>query len=218
MVIKMRAERKILALVGENEIGTIANALSGRYEVERVGIDDTTRLKAGLLIISARFFGNFVPFCENFRKTSDIPIIVIARSHSVPDILEGLSVGDDSVPPDCPPGELLARVDAKTRSARSIEDGLSLGRLTLDAVTCEATIGREKIQLTRREFAILFCLASRPDATVSREELVKAAGLPAADSNVLWLTVSRLKQKLSPKRTGISITAVRGLGYRLEEL
>ena len=208
-------KKRILAAVNDDEIAFVSSALSGKYEVERIDPFDQLESRAVLVVVSAAAFEEVGLICERLRGQLDLPVIIISRSDSVADMLSGLSVGDDCVPPCCPESEFLARVDAKLRSTRSLDGIVTFGRISLDAVTCEAFIGDEVIQLTRREFAILFCLAERRDSVVPRELLISEAGLPTTDSNILWLTISRLKQKLSTSRTRISVAAVRGLGYRL---
>ena len=181
-------------------------------------LDKLSSLRIGLLIVSMKLPGS-AGLCADLRKRFDFPIITISASGEKADLLTGLSLGDDCVPPDCPPELLKARVNAKLRLARDPEEIVAYRALRLDALSGTASIGGENLRLTQREFAILLYLAKNAETIVDRSELYSAVwGQKPVNQNALWLTISRLKQKLMSDSTGLTITAVRGRGYMLEQL
>jgi DNA-binding response OmpR family regulator len=73
------------------------------------------------------------------------------------------------------------------------------------------------VELTRREAAVLECLMRRPGRIVAKEAIL-AAAFPSdseAAPNAVEVQVSRLRRKL--EAAGVTVRALRGLGYRLEE-
>ena len=173
---------------------------------------------AELLIVSMKL-GDCVRLCDELRTKYDFQLITISASDKKEDILAGLSVGDDCVSPDCPPPILRARVEARLRRTRDPDQLIVYNELKLDALSGKASIGENALRLTQREFSILLYLAENAELVVDRGELLKAVwGEDRCDPNLLWLTISRLKQKLDSDSTGLTITAVRGRGYLLEQL
>ena len=181
-------------------------------------LEKLNRFPVGLLLLSMKL-PDCARLCADLRGKYDFPIITISASDKKEDLLTGLSLGDDCVPPDCPPELLKARVKAKLRLARDLAEIVAYGGLRLDALSCTASLDGENLRLTQREFAILLYLAKNAENVVDRSELYSAVwGQKPGDQNSLWLTISRLKQKLMSDSTGLTITAVRRRGYMLEQL
>lgn len=171
-----------------------------------------------LAVISSDFCANGMNICASLRSTYDYPIIVVPNSCSMSDMLSGLALGDDCISPNCPTGIIKARVMAKLRRIENRGEVITFGSLTLDPASGAAINGCTPMHLTRREFSILYCLASRHDMTVTREELINFVykDRPTDDPNALWLAISRLKRKLKDEDTGLRIISFRGDGYLLD--
>jgi DNA-binding response OmpR family regulator len=110
--------------------------------------------------------------------------------------------------------ELLARVRARLRDARSRPTVLSADRLTLDLISRQVNGEWGHVQLAEREFLLLRELMSCAGETVSKERLLAAVWGYRFDpgSNVVDVYVRRLRAKLG----GDAIKTVRGEGYRVD--
>ena len=163
--------------------------------------------------------------CRRIRARHDVPIVMLTARGEDTDRVVGLEIGaDDYVPKPFNPRELLARMRAVLRRARSAApagDHVEVGDLRVDVPAHKASLAGKELQLTSFEFRVLAVLARRAGETVTREDLAGAV-LPKGgryDPSVdrsLDVHVSHLRQKLGddarePKR----IRTIRGVGYVL---
>ena len=147
------------------------------------------------------------------------PLLVLTARDALDDRIHGLDAGaDDYLVKPFDLGELEARLRALLRR-RSAETSpwKRIGRLRFDAQGCTAFAGDEPVELTRREAAVLDCLMRRPGRIVPKEAILEAVFPSDLDvaANAVEVQVSRLRRKIEP--AGVTIRALRGLGYRLEE-
>lgn len=152
------------------------------------------------------------------RKPSDVAVMILTARDRVEDKVMGLDLGaDDYVLKPFDPIELCARVRALLRRRRTAATQIeSLGSLTLDRSCMSARVGDRKLDLRRREWAVLEGLMACPGRVVLRERL--AARVFSQDDevapNALEVHVGRLRKKLEPD--GPVIRTVRGFGYLIE--
>jgi DNA-binding response OmpR family regulator len=102
----------------------------------------------------------------------------------------------------------------KARDEANGASSLTAGSLTLDLARRQAQIGERAVDLSDREFRLLYHLVSHPGEVVSRERLLSEVWGYSFDpgSNVVDVCVRRLRKKLgSPS----PIETVRHAGYRL---
>ena len=160
--------------------------------------------------------------CRLVRGESGIPVILLTARTSEADRLEGLDLGaDDYVAKPFSPRELVARVRAVLRRTQP-EDVLTLavGALTIDTARREVAIGRRRVELTPREFAVLLTLARAPGRVFSRETLrdrAFGAGSEALDRTV-DAHIMKVRRKLAAAGGGPAaplVETVFGVGYRL---
>ena len=152
------------------------------------------------------------------RAGSDLPVLILTARDGLADRVDALDLGADDYltkPFELP--EVAARCRAlirRTRSATSAE--LHIGALTLDLKSRTATLGGQPLEITRREWSILECLALDAGRVVRKEKLLRAiAGWDEElTPNAVEVYVSRLRAKLGE---AAAIRTVRGLGYRLDE-
>jgi DNA-binding response OmpR family regulator len=152
------------------------------------------------------------------RAGSDLPVLILTARDGLADRVDALDLGADDYlakPFELP--EVAARCRAlirRTRSATSAE--LHIGALTLDLKGRTAELGGQPLDVTRREWSILECLALDAGRVVRKEKLLRAiAGWDEElTPNAVEVYVSRLRAKLGD---AAAIRTVRGLGYRLDD-
>ncbi len=162
--------------------------------------------------------------CRRIRARAQTPIIMLtARSEEI-DKLVGLELGaDDYMTKPFSPRELAARVKAVLRrSARQPEQGgdtLRFGDLRIDARTRTVEDGRGPVQLTAREFDLLFFLASNVGQVFSRAQLMDQVWDYefAGDTSTVTVHMRRLRSKVEvdPSRPR-HLKTVWGVGYKFE--
>ncbi|MCB0880722.1 MAG: response regulator transcription factor [Thermoleophilia bacterium] len=158
--------------------------------------------------------------CRRVRTTSQVPIIILsARSEELDKVL-GLELGaDDYVTKPFSPRELVSRVRANLRRARSTpEHGqmLRAGDLEIDPVARSVTKNGEEVYLTFSEFELLHKLASAPRRVFTREELMNHLwqGSFFGDLRSVDVHVRHLRQKIEDDASAPElIRTVRGVGY-----
>ncbi len=148
-------------------------------------------------------------------KRIHLPILVLTARDRVSDRVAALDAGaDDFLGKPFDPAELLARVRALLRRREGVSAAPSaLGDLILYPESFEATVSGRRIELPRREFALLRMLADSGGRIVTRERLQQALYGWDEDvsSNALEVHVHHLRRKLGAER----IRTVRGVGYAL---
>jgi len=146
------------------------------------------------------------------------PVLILSAKTSVDDRVKGLQAGgDDYLTKPFAFSELLARVQALIRRATQTAEPtkLTLGDLTLDLLTRQATRGTERIDLQPREFSLLEYLMRNPGRTVTKTMILEHVFDYSFDpqTNVVDVLVHRLRAKVDPDRTRLH--TLRGVGYVL---
>jgi two-component system copper resistance phosphate regulon response regulator CusR len=147
-------------------------------------------------------------------------ILMLTARDAPPDRIRGLDAGaDDYLVKPFDFGELLARIRALQRRPRGVDAPvLARGRLQLDPVRREVTVGDRSLNLTATEYRILELLIRRSPAVVDRKAIAEHGWDDETDplgSNAIDVQLSRLRAKLPGSEC--RIVTVRGAGYRLEE-
>ena len=157
-------------------------------------------------------------FAQTVRKVNrNIPILFMSAKDDLPSKQKGFWLGiDDYMVKPIELDELLLRVRALLRRANiEMERKITVGNLVLDADGMSAEIDGEEVNLTTREFNIIYKLLSYPKKTFSRAQLMDEFW--GVDSNTslraVDVYVTKLRDKLSDC-DGFQIVTVRGLGYK----
>ncbi|GAA0718469.1 response regulator [Dokdonella soli] len=147
-----------------------------------------------------------------------LPVLILTARDGLVDRVNALDLGADDYlvkPFELP--ELAARSRALIRRMRSaVSAQLTVGGLAIDLAGRVARIDGEALDLTRREWSILECLALQAGHVVAKERLLQAIASwdEEISHNAIEVYVSRLRAKLG---AAASIRTVRGLGYRLDD-
>jgi DNA-binding response OmpR family regulator len=151
-------------------------------------------------------------------STRDLPIVLLTARGAEMDKLLGFERGaDDYITKPFSPREVLARVDAVLRRARTPREpeALVTGPLALDHARREARLEGRELTLTPREYELLYFLARNPGRVFSRDELLtKVWGYDfRGETRTVDVHVRRLRAKLGPDAAGL-IATVTGAGYK----
>jgi DNA-binding response OmpR family regulator len=160
--------------------------------------------------------------CREIRERDLItPILMLTARGELEDKVQGLEMGaDDYVTKPFEIAELVARVRSLLRRSRlTPRPPLAIGELVLDPERCAVTRAGERVPLTETEFRLLEHLVRQAGRTVTRREVLEIVWGYDFDpgTNIVDVTIGRVRRKL--ERTGASplIHTVRGIGYRLGE-
>lgn len=164
--------------------------------------------------------------CTALRGLSTVPIIMLTARDSENDYAMGLGLGsDDYITKPFSAMALLMRVRAIFRridfeSRKHVSEtpaAVRVGRLTLDEDKRHILSGEKALALTPTEYEVLKYLMLHAEQAVSRDELLNTVwGFESVvETRATDDTVRRLRQKLGG--SGVSIAAVWGYGFRLEE-
>ena len=161
--------------------------------------------------------------CRWIRGRSDLPVILLTARGEEADRIVGLELGaDDYVTKPFSPRELAARVRTVLRRSNGTPPAakrLSFGSVELDGGSREARRGGAAVQLTAKEFELLWFLASHPRHVFSRDQLMdRVWGYQSAvDTGTVTVHVRRLREKIEsdPARPA-HLKTVWGVGYRLD--
>jgi two-component system OmpR family response regulator len=161
--------------------------------------------------------------CRQIRKTADTPILFLSARDEEIDRILGLEIGgDDYVTKPFSPRELVARVNAILRRARTTAapaapKAMSHGGLTIDPDGRSVTFQDKPVSLTALEFDILKTLLARPGFVFTRELILDAAysgNIHVADRTI-DSHVRNIRAKMAAAGCESAIETVHGVGFRL---
>ena len=158
-------------------------------------------------------------FAETVRKVNKtIPILFMSAKDDLPSKKKGFQIGiDDYMVKPVELDEMLFRVKALLRRANiEMSRKITMGNLTLDADAMSAEIEGEEINLTTREFNIIYKMLSYPKKTFSRAQLMDEFWGMDSDTSLRAVDVyiTKLRDKLEAC-DGFKIATVRGIGYKV---
>ena len=161
--------------------------------------------------------------CKQIRLSSNVPIIMLTAKGSEADVIAGLDAGaDDYVIKPFSTRVLVARVRAHLRGSSGHETSensavIRIGDLDIDITAREIRRGEKVINVTRNEFLVFSTLASKPEKTFSRDELIsKAFGDDYYGfDRTIDTYVKNLRKKLGGDNNSDYIRTVHGFGYRI---
>jgi two-component system, OmpR family, copper resistance phosphate regulon response regulator CusR len=155
------------------------------------------------------------------RKGHRFPILFLTARDAVEDRVKGLESGaDDYLVKPFAFSELLARVRSLLRRGPSrTSETLRIADLEIDPIRHKARRSGRRIDLTPKEFSLLYLLASRLGEVLSRTLLAEQVWDMNFDSdtNVVDVHVRRLRSKVDDPFGRKLIHTVRGVGYVLED-
>jgi two-component system alkaline phosphatase synthesis response regulator PhoP len=164
-----------------------------------------------------------VEVCRELRSDSDFKNTIIAfltaRSEDYSQIVGFEVGGDDYITKPIRPRVLLSRITALLRrySSSSQEDHsdiINIADLTIDKSKVMVTKNSESIILAKKEFELLYLLATRPGKVFTREEIFKSVW--GNDVIVGNRTIDVHIRKIREKIGEDYIKTIKGIGYKFE--
>lgn len=228
-------EKKILVIDDEKPIADILqfNLKKEGFEVHCAydgieALEKVEEIQPDLILLDIMLpLKDGMEVCREVRKKYDTPIIMLTAKDSEIDKVLGLELGaDDYVTKPFSTRELLARVKANLRrqQANSIPSSeeenkeITIGALIIHPDAYIVSKRGETIELTHREFELLYYLAKHIGQVMTREHLLQTVwGYDYyGDVRTVDVTVRRLREKIedNPSHPGWIVTR-RGVGYYL---
>jgi DNA-binding response OmpR family regulator len=161
--------------------------------------------------------------CRWIRGRSQLPVIMLTARGEEADRIVGLELGaDDYVTKPFSPRELVARVRSVLRRSAAADERpderVRFGDIEIDTAAREVRKHGSTLNLTAREFELLWFLASHPRRVFSRDQLMSRVWgyEPAFDSGTITVHVRRLREKIEDEPAHPRyLETVWGVGYRL---
>ncbi|AZB44067.1 DNA-binding response regulator [Bacillus sp. FJAT-42376] len=158
-------------------------------------------------------------------EDEDVPLIMLTALGQERDRLLGLTLGaDDYLTKPFSPRELVLRVKNMLRRTAKLKPetkhSISIGSISIDSSTREVKAEGAGIEMTAKEFDVLWLLASHPGQVFSRSQLLeKVWGYDfSGDGNTVNVHIRRLREKLEKNPAEPEyIKTVWGIGYKLEQ-
>ena len=160
--------------------------------------------------------------CREIRRTSQVPMLMLSARGEEYDRIHGFELGvDDYVVKPFSPRELMMRVGAiLKRSAAApaaASEQVKIGELVVDFTARRVTLSGEALELSPKEYDLLFYMVRNRGIALTREKLISEVwGYDFfGDDRTLDTHIKLLRRRLGP--CADRITTLRGVGYRFEK-
>ena len=222
---------KLRLLVVEDE-KTLANLIKEGLEEEGFSVDVAYDGQEGLFMAQNEPFDlvvldimlpetDGIEILKSMRKNKiNTPVLMLTAKSDVEDKVSALNIGaDDYLTKPFSFDELLARIKAVLRrNFKEASNIIRIADLKLDLSTREVERAGKKIDLTAREYALLEYLVLNKNRLLTRTDITEHIYNYEFDfdSNVVDVTVTRLRKKIDKDFEKKLIHTVRGAGYMIK--
>ncbi len=168
-----------------------------------------------------------IEIVKRVRRDNAVPIIMLSARSDELDRVIGLETGaDDYVPKPFSPRELVSRVKAVLRRAPQDDSRIEaakpivIGGVEANAGTRQVNVDGKPVELTAKEFDLLWFFMRHPKQVFSREQLLEQVWgfVEYIDLSTVTVHIHRLRDKIEPDPTKPArLMTVWGVGYRLAE-
>lgn len=150
------------------------------------------------------------------RQPNRPPVLMLSANATLDQRLQGLAVVDDYLTKPFEPAELIARLHALLRRFRSDKTTsvLQLGKWQVDSQRQQLRTSDTVVELTAKEWQLVWYFVQRPHRIISREQLLDALNEAESGARAIDIRISRLRKKVGDEAF---IETVWGQGYRLGE-
>ena len=167
-----------------------------------------------------------VEACRNLRMNPDFNNTIIAfltaRNEDYSQIAALDGGGDDYITKPIRPRVLVARIKALLRRGERVEKSATnnlnqivIGNLIIDREKVQVTKDGEVIDMAKKEFELIYLLASKPGKVFTREEIFSKIWGPEiiVGNRTIDVHIRKLREKLGDHY----IKTLKGIGYKMEE-
>lgn len=226
-ILVVEDEEPILDLISKYLVAEGFNVVTARDGI--AALTQARTMHPALIVLDVMLPGmDGLEVCRRIQQESDVYILMLTARTEEIDKIVGLSVGaDDYLTKPFSPRELVARVKAILRRSRTIgappdrkeaqDRALRFDTLTIDPDTRQVNLNETNIELTAREFDLLYALAEYPGRVFNRDQLLERvwghdfAGI----DRVVDVHIGLLRRKLETDAANPTlIQTVRGVGYK----
>ncbi|MDR1802421.1 MAG: response regulator transcription factor [Treponema sp.] len=229
------AKQKILIIEDDSDIAALEKDYLEINDFEVViennglkGMERALKEQFALILLDLMLPGkDGMTICRNIREKVDIPILMVTARIEDVDKVRGLGLGaDDYITKPFSPAELVARVKShisryarltKNSSAVKALDELDFGNLQINHAAHRVFVDDNEIILTRKEFELLYFLASNREIVFSKEQLYdRIWGEDMyGDMKTVAVHIKRLREKIEKNPSEPAyIQTVWGTGYK----
>ena len=159
--------------------------------------------------------------CKEIKKIKDVPVIMLSARGEEYDKLFGFELGvDDYIVKPFSPKELMARINAVLSrfkaASHSNQTTLKFDGLEINIPARNVSVDGKKVELTPKEYDLLFYLVENKNIALSRDKLLSDIwGYDFfGDDRTIDTHIKNLRNSLGPYRD--YIVTLRGVGYKFE--
>lgn len=218
--------RRLLKMYLEKENFVIDEAADGITALDKALTTDYDCIILDLMMPGK----DGVEVCKELREKKATPVIMLTAKGEEANRVQGFEVGaDDYVVKPFSPREVVLRVKALLRRASttsylhtnaSAKDMIVYPHLVIDNDAHRVTADGKEVNLTPKEYELLYFLAKTPDKVFDREHLLKEVWHYEffGDLRTVDTHVKRLREKLNKvsEKAAKMIVTVWGVGYKFE--
>ncbi len=208
--------RELLKLYLQKEGYRVVEAADGEEAIE---ILEKEQVHLAIVDIMMPHMDGY-ELCEELRDFYDMPVIMLTAKNELQDKEKAYVAGtDDYVIKPFEPKEVVFRVKALLRRFNMInQEVIHLGNIVINRKSYEIESQGRTMILPLKEFELLAQLASYPDRTFSREQLIELVWGHDFTGNdrTVDVHIKRLRERFPESESQFSIRTVRGLGYKME--
>ena len=160
-------------------------------------------------------------FLKNNRDYEDIPVIILSAKSAETDIVQGLDMGaSDYITKPFGLLEFISRINVNLRKVNMHKNKiLRVGELSLDITRHQFLVNDTIVELTAKEYDILYVLMESVSIVVTRGKLLKKIwGYEyLTETRTLDMHIKSLREKISKVTSETYIETVRGVGYIIKD-
>jgi len=194
----------------------VAEALNGK-----IALQVAEKFKPELILLDVMMPEmDGIQTCQELRKNNmfkDVFIVFLtARIEEYSEIAGFTAGADDYITKPIKPGSLLSRIKAilKRKHTPAGQDTITIGDLVIDKTSYDVTYKGQKIHFARKEFELLYMLASQPGKVFSRDKILEQ--IWGNDVYVGDRTVDVHIRKIREKIDPYFIKTIKGIGYKYD--
>ncbi|HIX42790.1 transcriptional regulator [Kurthia sp. 3B1D] len=218
--------RRLLKMYLEREGYEVDEGENGVQAVEMASARDYHAIVLDIMMPEM----NGLEACAAIRETQTTPIVLLTAKGEEANRVEGFETGaDDYIVKPFSPREVVLRIKAILRrsattspisTTASSKDLVVFKHLTIDHDAHRVTADGTEVNLTPKEYELLYFLAKAPDKVFDREQLLKEVWHYDffGDLRTVDTHVKRLREKLNrvSESAAKMIVTVWGVGYKFE--